>query len=376
MSIAIFPLLTLAQSQDPILIGSIIALRTLPWLLFSVAGGVLVDRFDRRKIMVLANLVRGSGLLIMASATAYWGGVPYTLLALIAILLGLAEVLFDTGAIALVPQIVPKHELIKANGIMVSTEIIMNSAIGGVFGAFLFSQSPVFVITVNGLLYFSSSFGLRNLRIHSPKSIPLAKKSVLSDISRGFDEILSSKVLLGLSIIPAINNMAFYAIISTLVLYVKDYLHQSDVVFGVLNSSIAAGLFIGGLAVHSVVKKLGREKSYALNLVLYSVALFAIASFPIAWVMLIGFITAGIAWSIGNTVAVSFRQSNVANHDLGKVSAFSRLLGAGVQPIASFFGGLMVKDFGFHALYLAMAFLSLLSSVVFLTMIRGKSLNH
>ncbi|MGH3858385.1 MFS transporter, partial [Actinokineospora sp.] len=133
-----FPLLAASITRDPILIAGLSATAFLPWLLFATVSGALVDRVDRRRAMLVANLSRavivgGLGLLVWADATTIW------LLYVMALLLGGVETVADNAAQALVPAVVPRDQLESANGKLQSVEIVGQTFLGGPLGSLTFA---------------------------------------------------------------------------------------------------------------------------------------------------------------------------------------------------------------------------------------------
>lgn len=99
-----FPLLAVTLTRDPLLIAGLSATQFLPWLLFALPAGALLDRVDRRRAMILANGVRavvvgGTAALVAA------GGVTIWLVYAAALLIGFAEVVADSAANVLIPAV-------------------------------------------------------------------------------------------------------------------------------------------------------------------------------------------------------------------------------------------------------------------------------
>src|SRR4030081_3725264 len=93
VTMAALPLLAASLSSDPRLVSGIATAGTIPWLVFSLHAGALVDRFDRRKVMFMMDIVRGAvTILIAVSVFQHWVRMP--LLYLTSLTIGFADVLF------------------------------------------------------------------------------------------------------------------------------------------------------------------------------------------------------------------------------------------------------------------------------------------
>ena len=155
VSMVAYPWLASAVTRSPILIAAAGFASRLPWLIFTLHAGVLTDRFDRRKLIVAMDFMRGLltvfvGFVVFFNKDSFpaldelatitnletnWQ-IYFTLL-ITAFLFGLAEVLRDNSAQTLMPSVVDKENLEKANGRMWSAESLTNSFIGPPLGSLL-----------------------------------------------------------------------------------------------------------------------------------------------------------------------------------------------------------------------------------------------
>lgn len=108
--------------------GLIVAQR-FPWFLFTLPSGALVDRRDRRRVMIAANLLRAGGLALL---TATLGADTRSLVVLYAAVftMGVAETFVDNAALAVLPAIVERGRLEAANGRIFATQSVMNELVG------------------------------------------------------------------------------------------------------------------------------------------------------------------------------------------------------------------------------------------------------
>jgi MFS family permease len=112
---AALPLLAVTLTRDPLLVAGTVFASQLPWLLFALLSGALVDRLNRRLVMVAANLFRA--VIVALLALAVLGEVESLAhVYVIVFVLGSAETLFDSAAFALLPALVDKSNLERANG--------------------------------------------------------------------------------------------------------------------------------------------------------------------------------------------------------------------------------------------------------------------
>ena len=132
------PLLATRLTNDPISVSLIAAFFTIPWLLFALPVGVILDRVDRRQVLVVADLFRGAlvgGLALVAA----FSDVQMWMLWVLAFGLGVGEVFFDNCSQAILPSIVPENQLERANGYLYATEVATNTVIGMPLGSAFFA---------------------------------------------------------------------------------------------------------------------------------------------------------------------------------------------------------------------------------------------
>lgn len=135
----------------------------LPWLLFVLISGVLVDRRDRRRLQQAANLTRA--LVLGALGTAImlrWASIP--LLVGVALCLGVAETLFENTAIVLLPAVVARDDLERANGRLYTTQTIANEFVGPPLGGGLFTLAAAAPLLIRAACYGFAASLVRLLR--------------------------------------------------------------------------------------------------------------------------------------------------------------------------------------------------------------------
>lgn len=115
MRFAALPLLSATLLHDAFQVSAVTAATTVPWLLFGLPAGAYADRFERARLMVIADLLRAVTLIVTVVLLAC-GWLTFWPLMTAAFLLGVGEVLFDCASFALLPSIVPKEKLESANG--------------------------------------------------------------------------------------------------------------------------------------------------------------------------------------------------------------------------------------------------------------------
>ncbi|MFE7100462.1 MFS transporter [Streptomyces erythrochromogenes] len=362
------PLLAATLTRDPILLSLVTASSLIPWLLFGLIGGALVDRWDRRRTMYIADALRGALLLAaVAGAAAGWLGVP--LLIALAFLLGIGQILFDTAAAAYLPEVLDRDQglLKRANARLRGTMDVLDGFAGPPMGAALFNLGRTVPLITDAVSFLLSSLVIRSLPASPPKP-PGPKRSLLKDAREGAAYLIRDPLLLGLSLRPALGNFAFSAGAAVFVLFAQEELHLSATEYGILLTSEAIGGLLGSLVCGRLSDRMGTGRALILTAALLTVAQTTIGLADNAW--LVGCAMAVRAAALGATIVLSasVRQSIVPDALMGRVTAAGRLMSLGVAPIGALLGGWLAHVAGLRAPYLVGALFLAASTLISLTM--------
>ncbi|MFI5830159.1 MFS transporter [Streptomyces sp. NPDC051578] len=362
------PLLAATLTQDPVLLSVVTAAALLPWLLFGLIGGALVDRWDRRRIMYLTDAARGTLLVAaVAGAAAGWLGVP--LLIALAFLLGIGQILFDSAASAFLPEVLDRDPALlkRANARLRGTMDVLDGFAGPPAGAALFNLGRTVPLLIDALSFLLSSLVIRSLPAAPPKP-PAPERSLLKDAREGAVYLLRDPLLLGLSLRPALGNFAFSAGAAVFVLFAQEKLHLGATGYGILLTSEAIGGFLGSMACGWLSDRLGTGRALILTAAVLTAAQAAIGLSGGPW--LVGFAMAARAGALGATIVLSatVRQSIVPDALMGRVAAAGRLMSLGAAPVGALLGGWLASVAGLRAPYLVGAVFLASSTLISLTM--------
>src|SRR5918993_4304529 len=157
------PLVALRFTGSPTLIAGLAFAVTLPWLLVALPAGALADRVDRRRFMLGANTVRAA-LLALLTLSAVAGIGSIWLLYAVALGIGVAETIYDTAAQSILPQVVPRDRLARANGRLLAAELTANEFVGPPLGGLLVAAGVVAAFVAPAALWVAAVGALLLLR--------------------------------------------------------------------------------------------------------------------------------------------------------------------------------------------------------------------
>lgn len=374
--LAAFPLIAAGLTVDPVAVSTITAAAGLPWLVFGPLAGAIVDRFDRRRLMVAFDTGRAVAVALFAVALAndaveLWG------IYLIVFLIATGETVVDTSSQSILPALVPKHRLDVANGRLFSTMTVAHRFVGPPLGGWMFGIAAVAPIAAD-----SVSFGIAALLIFSlsgrfrpqlEASAPVA--NLATSIVEGFKWLWANRPIRTFAIGAGLLNIGIMAGESILVLFAQEQLDLGAVGFGSLFAALAAGYAAGSALAPLITTRVPRLVVVGGSVGLIAVSLGAIAvsrHWPAAAAGLFGI---GIGSGLWDVIAVSYRQAAVPDRLLGRIMAAYRVIAHGSVPVGAMVGGLVARIGGNPAAYAVGAGLVLVALVFVVLNLRSVELD-
>jgi MFS family permease len=356
------PLLTLTLTNDERLIAGVSFCAAIPWLVLSLPAGVYIDRFDRRKLMIAANVIRAVlfGLIAFSAAT---GTLSIWIFMAILIGVGCCEVIFDMSAQAFLPQIVPDHLLEKANGRLSSLEMITNTFIGLPLGAWAFVLAIGVPFGVNAASFALAALLVASIRIPSAKT-PKAnseelRNSFKADLTEGLQWLWANKLIRTLAIMLGITNMTVMFGEAIFVKYAAVELGVTGRAFGFLLSLTAIGSILGGLLGEKIAKRLGVAQSIVYSYFVFGAVGIIYFFVPNIWAVAIAASFKGVASTTWNVVTVSLRQRIIPTELFGRVNSVYRFIGTGSIGIGALIGGQIAYSTNLRMPFLVAAIIGL-----------------
>src|SRR6266511_3748521 len=308
--LAALPLLAATLSRDPLQVSLVAFAGWLPWLLFGLVSGALVDRWDRRRVMWTVDAVRlalvgGLGVAVLA------GGATIPLLATVGFLLGIGQTLFDNAAQSLIPALVTRdtQRLERANSQLYGAQTVSQNFVGPPAGGFLFAlaASVPFLADAASFAVSSALIAAIRGRFAPERAAEAPRLGLWVDIAEGLRWLLGHRLLRTLAVMVGLMNLATMAGEAILVLAATLLMAVAWLVFGV-----GSNAWIGA-------------------------AMLAIA---------------GGTGVVFNVVGVSLRQAIVPDRLIGRVVSAFRTLAYGAVPAGAILGGAVARTLGLRAPFL------------------------
>lgn len=367
------PLLAATVTRDPVAISGLLFAAKLPWLLFSLHSGAIIDRVDRRRLIVGINLLRALAIGALAVGAAM-GAVNIFALYAVALLQGIGEVFTDNAAFAVLPSIVPRSRLEDANGRLEASVIVANEFAGPALGGILFAIAIAMPFTLDAITFLAAGALIASIPLPRTARNDATPTTIRHDIAEGLRWMWSHPVLRDLSLIAAVTNLVLFATFSIQVLYALEILGLSPTGFGFFLAAEAFGAMAGSMLAGRAKKRLGMTGAVAIALAIAGAANIGLV-FTSSWVVAGALaLSVSVGGGLWNVITNSFRQTVVPNHLLGRVQSSHRVLSWGAMPLGTLVGGALAAGWGLRVPFLAAGIvLPLLAVAVSLTLARSEA---
>ncbi|MFW2333620.1 MFS transporter [Ilumatobacter sp.] len=357
------PLLALSLTSDERLLSLTVFATFVPWLLLALPVGVVVDRLDRRSLMIAANLVRlvVFGGIAMAAVD---GRLHIWVLIGLLVVVGSCEVLFDSTAQAFLPMLVEPHQLARANGLLFAAEIVAGSLAGLAVGALLFDASPGLPFGANAVSFAIAAGLIATIR---PRRTAGDTGPGLGDrrLRAGFHWLRQHTLLKTLAAMFTVTNLGLMFGQGIFVKYAIDELGLGGLEFGLLLAITAMGAASGGLVGHRVIAALGLRTTVVVPYIVFGLAQVVIGLTSTVWVVGAAGFLLGSAITIWNVVTVTIRQREIPPDRFGRVNAVYRWLGAAASALGVAAGGFVAYATNLRAPFLVGGAITLVAAVLF-----------
>lgn len=338
------PLVATTLTTDPLVIAMLGALAFLPWLVFGLPAGMIVDRFDRRLVMAAANTLRGASAVVLAVLTVTGTLSIWALFASV-LVFGLGETLFDNATNAVIPSVVGPEQLDRANGRMQAAHITIDSFVAQPIAGVLFAVSlalPLwlgafgYLVPIALALLLPLSAARARGPVPTPGDVSITARAAVSYLWR-------HRYLRALVLFTSVVGCAFSFAQAPTILYFLQTHQVPPAAIGFVTAGIGVGALAGSLLAPALVSRFGRG---AVMLGANTAAGVSLALVGIAPnVVLAVVFYAGMAFSVStwNVPWGALRQLIVPGEIFGRVLGVIRSLTWGIFPLATVLGGLVAR---------------------------------
>jgi predicted MFS family arabinose efflux permease len=347
-----YPLLMLALTKSPAQAGFISSARILPYLLLGLPAGAFVDRWDRRRVMIVCDAGRALALGSIPIALAL-GRLPLAQLYAVALVEGTLNVFFNLAETAALTRVVAREQIpsaITLNEVTLSTGTMLGPALGGL----VFAIGQGFAFLADAVSYAVSVVSLFFIRAELSAARVAEPKRLLDDIREGVVWLWRQSLMRFLALVVGWTVMieSGYLLV---VIILAQRMNASSAIIGLVLGAGGVGSIVGAALSSAVMRRftfgqiaIGVHWIWALLLPLFVIAPNPLA---LACIMLAAF---GIT-PIFFVAQYSYRLTRIPDELQGRVNGVIRLLLFGGQPMGFSLAGLLSQSVGPHGAILVFA---------------------
>ncbi len=342
------PLLMTTVTREPFAVAMAVFLQQLPWVVFGIPAGAIIDRVDRRRLTIVVNLARAVVVALLALTVAT-GAVNLPIILTAMFLIGTAETFADNAGGALIATSVPREHLGLANARLSGTRIFANELAGPPLGALLFAAGMAIPFGVDAICTVAGAVLIARLAPR-PVATPAAPAThVRHEIIDGMRWLWRHPPVRTLALTIFFFNVTFGAAMSVYVLLAKERLALDDLGYGLLITVGAIGGLIGSTAYGSLERRFDLATLMRAGLLLETVTHLILALTTSALVAAATMTLFGIHAVIWGTTSTTVRQRAVPVPLLGRVTSVYMLGNVGGSALGALVGGVLAQRFGITA---------------------------
>jgi MFS family permease len=345
------PLLVLALTHSPAQAGLMAAVRQAPYLLFSLPAGALIDRWDRKAVMIRCDVVRWLALGSVPLAFAF-GRLTQAQLYIVAFVDGTAFVLFSLAQIAALPQVVASAHLSRAYSLDNANEFV-GELLGPALGAFIIGLAPVvasgaiLAYLADSVSYLASVFSLRFIRVSfQQERVVMSGRSLGTEIAEGLRFLWEQRRLRLMVILTTAINFLQSTITLAVIVLARTDLRMDVRALGFVLSAAGAGGLLGALLAPWLRARLRFGQIIMGSVLLWAAAVLALVFAPTPGWLIIGLGVVSLLWPVYGVTLVSYRLELTPDVLQGRVTSAFRFLSYGSEPLGAAVGGVLLATLG------------------------------
>lgn len=348
IALAAGPLLVASKTDQAFLVALAALLQWAPPLLFGLWAGALTDRLDRRRIVIVVDVLRAGVVALLALAVAV-DTAPIALVLVAMFLLGTAEVFADNTTQTLLPMLVHRDDLALGNARLTVGTITLNQLAGPPVGALLFTAGHALPFVTQAIVVLLAVLLVAKIRLPAHRRAPEDLRPVLHDVREALRWVRHHAAVRTLVLTILIFNVTFGAAWSVLVLYATEHLGLGSVGFGLITTVQAVGGLVATLGYGWLTRRFTLSGLMRIGLVVETFTHLALAATSSPFVALPVFFVFGAHAFVWGTTSITIRQRAVPTALQGRVGAVNLLGVYGGLVVGAGIGGVLAQHGGVTA---------------------------
>ncbi|MBA3824630.1 MAG: MFS transporter [Ktedonobacterales bacterium] len=337
-----FPLLILAQTGDAAKAGYALALRALPYLIFSLPAGALIDRWNRKRVMIICDA--GRAIALGSIPVAYFFGVlGLAQLYVVATVEGTLFVFFNIAEAACLPRVVPKEQLPAATGQNQATDSIA-TLISQPVGGLIYGLNTMLPFVGDAVSYLASVISLSFIKAQFQGERSSEPRRLGVEIREGLSWLWQQKLIRYMAFLTGSANFVFGGSF-LIIIVLAQHMGASPFTIGLIGSIMAVGGIVGSIIGATIQRRFSFGQVIIATLVVQAVV------WPLQILAPNPFVLGAIGsliflmGPIYNVVQFSYRSALIPDRLQGRVNSVFRLLAYGFIPLGGALTGILLQYF-------------------------------
>ena len=350
LAMVAFPWLVYSQTRSELGTAVVLALYTLPYVFFGSFAGVVIDRVNKRSLMVLADAAR-AGLIVLVPIAASRSLPAVYVLSFLAATVG---VFFEPAKLAIIPEIVPRERLLRGNSLLITGDNVTEVVGYLLAGAIVATVSTANAFRIDAATYLCSGAALLLMHYRAPsRAARQAARSFGLELAEGFSYLRKHRGLLANTVMVLAAAAGIGAGYSLTFLLAVRVLDGGPAAFGAFEGAIGAGFLLGSMGVAVTARRLRKGIAMTVGLLVMGVTMACVAAAPTIRVAMVPFFVVGIANAAVVLAIDTYVQENVPVDLAGRVWGTRVALTQGTYAVAVMAGGALASVFDVRALFVA-----------------------
>jgi DHA3 family macrolide efflux protein-like MFS transporter len=341
-----------SMTKNPAYTGVLVGLGFVPGLFLNLVFGVAVDRFNRKKLALFANLIILT-VMILAMAAIGVGILKVWMILGVHMLNQVTSSLFRPAVQAFVTEAFTNEELpsiFSRSGAASSLGSLLGSALGGVILAVFSTVASMATVVLS---YILATVALVLVKRASVSNKVGHNKAIMSEFAAGFSYLKGNRLLLGLFAMMLVGQLVFHTSTAFLSVYVKDFLHKPVEIYGLLDSTMSIGGIVAGF-LGTWWWRRARSSVAMGSFVFVAVGLLCVGFSPVMAISFIGVFLLGLGTTWIRVLLQSIQQMATDPSYYGRMASFRMLCNQGSVVIGGPVIGWIAGHHGVGNAYLAL----------------------
>lgn len=320
----------------------------LPWLLIGLPAGVWVDRWPRRRTLLIADI--GSALTIAAIPIAAWTHtLTMAVLLIAALLAGTASIFFNIAFGAFLPSLVPIEDRLEGNSRLQTSGSVAQVVGPGLGGLLAEAAGAVSGILIDAVTFLVSAACLLGLRPAPEPAQARPRANMLRQIAAGIRLIFEGRLLRAMLFVAAAGNFALMGITALRIVFLVRTEGAAPGTAGLVIGIGSLGGILGATLATHTARRLGDARTYLLANLVAAPFILLIPLAGHGWRLTLYAVGAFVTMTgtmMSNVITMTFRANIVPAEVLGRVTAASRFFVLGTIPLGAATAGFLASEFG------------------------------